>query len=129
MDDIAWAAGLFEGEGCITYTQRAPVIAVRMTDKDVLERFASVMGSKITGPYASQSKGGKPTYNWHVGGIRPVQDALRRLWPYLGERRRARAALVIAEYYESPVKRRAGGVCDLCGGRTSSRYGICQETK
>jgi hypothetical protein len=108
MSDFAWAAGLFEGEGCITYTQKAPVLRMNMTDRDVLERFASVMGSHITGPYTSRTKGGKPFYQWHLGGIRQTQAALRKLWPYLGERRRARAALMITQYYESPVKRRTG---------------------
>ena len=46
--DIAWAAGLFEGEGCITTAgknQKSRALKLQMTDRDVVERFQQIVGS------------------------------------------------------------------------------------
>lgn len=47
--ELAWVAGLLEGEGCFTVKGNAGIkrnIAVRcqMTDKDVLDRLATFVG-------------------------------------------------------------------------------------
>ena len=129
MSEIEWAAGLFEGEGSIERwrptgqgNQQAR-LAVSMTDRDVLERFAKIVGvGKVWGPYQTKSglnaKGQpyKPMYRWAVVRITDVQRILRDFWPYLGQRRRARAADVIAGYYESP--RRPPGNPRLIGNRS-----------
>jgi hypothetical protein len=109
--DIAWATGVFEGEGCITACgdtgkSKTPELHVDMCDEDVLRRFAAIFGGNVTGP--TYREGCTPIYHWRLSGIKPAQAALRLMWPYLGERRRARAALLIAEYYEAPVYRRRG---------------------
>src|ERR1700739_4570225 len=55
--DIAWVAGLLEGEGYFaiktTGHYRRPHVQLRMTDKDVVEKFAALVGLKI------QSMGGE----------------------------------------------------------------------
>jgi hypothetical protein len=95
--EIAWAAGLFEGEGCITFAGRASVYArLHMGDRDVVERFARIvgLGSRhigVTGPRGNR----KATYYWDLGDKRDVRALLEMLLPWLGERRgeKARAAL------------------------------------
>ena len=77
-----------------------------MTDEDVLCRVMAIFGGNVTGPYDRGTN--KPIYAWRLSGIKCVQAVLRLMWPYLGERRRARAAEMIAEYYEAPVYRRRG---------------------
>jgi hypothetical protein len=118
MSEVAWAAGLFEGEGCITRQssetrggRRAGRLTLRlgMTDRDVIDRFQTAVGvGMVYGPYTARTRPNqKPTYHWCVGDIEQIQGVLRSFWPWLGDRRRARAALAIAQYYESDqVKRR-----------------------
>jgi hypothetical protein len=112
-ESIAWAAGLFEGEGSVVYTPKNMSMGLQMklTDRDILQRFADAVDSKcrIYGPYAhkdAHSLGSLPVYHWRMTGIFDVQRVLRLFWPYLGERRRAQAALALARYVEDPIQRR-----------------------
>jgi hypothetical protein len=45
--DIAWAAGLFEGEGCLSFStvrgERYPQAMLKTTDRDVLARFHRIV--------------------------------------------------------------------------------------
>jgi hypothetical protein len=114
VSEIAWAAGLFEGEGCIEMWQRKhsavpiPRISVKMTDRDVVERFTAAVGvGKVYGPYQPKRvnvKGEpvKPIYVWQIVRITDIQRILGDFWPYLGQRRKAKSAETIARYYESP---------------------------
>jgi hypothetical protein len=68
-EEIAWAAGLFEGEGCITVTNRVLTARVTNTDAEILERFIDVVDRGVLyGPYdRSQERDGfqrKPIYHW-----------------------------------------------------------------
>lgn len=93
MCDIAWAAGIFEGEGCIAMRPGARLI-VSMTDKDVVYKFQEAVGvGKVyyNYPPSSQKTGRKPTYRWMVGDRNGVRVVLEMFLPWLGERRRAKA--------------------------------------
>jgi hypothetical protein len=114
MSETAWAAGLFEGEGSITHSlpvlakpgRRLAQLSMGSTDLDVLARFRDAVGfGKVYGPYKTNGRntpaGRKPIYQWRISRINEVQTVLRMFWPYLGERRRAKAAGAIASYFES----------------------------
>lgn len=93
--DIAWAAGLFEGEGCITTANKNPRLSLGSTDLDVLEKFLSVVGvgkiSKgIRSPIAT-----KDIWVWRTAQFEYVQAVLAAFWPWLCSRRRARAEQMI----------------------------------
>ena len=72
-EELAWAGGLFEGEGsfvCYKLPNRRDsyrvVAVVPSTDKDVLDTFALVIGfGKVKGPY-KPSNGIKLRYTWEV---------------------------------------------------------------
>jgi hypothetical protein len=91
---IAWAAGLFEGEGTIVDSTGSVQLRVKMTDLDVLEKLLDVFGvSAIYGPYESGSRDGhvrKPHWIWVYTEpfVRKVFEAMA---PWLGARRIARA--------------------------------------
>jgi hypothetical protein len=92
--DIAWAAGLFEGEGTIVDSTGSVQLRVKMTDLDVLEKLFDVFGvGGIYGPYESGSRDGrvrKPHWIW----ICPepfVRKVFAAMMPWLGQRRIARA--------------------------------------
>lgn len=90
--EVAWIAGILEGEGCWTggpNRQGRWVVAVRMTDEDIVERLFSVTGvGRIT--REESVRGYKTAWIWQVAA-RPHREWLTlKVWPWLGARRRAR---------------------------------------
>jgi hypothetical protein len=91
---IAWAAGLFEGEGTIVDSTGSVQLRIKMTDLDVLEKLLDVSGvGEIYEPYESGSRDGhlrKPHWIWICAEpfVRKVCEAMP---PWLGQRRIARA--------------------------------------
>jgi hypothetical protein len=87
-ESIAWAAGLFEGEGCITMSDGYVVLQLEMTDEDIMRRFDEIVGyGRVYGPY-SYSNRRKPYWMWVARGDAAF-GILELLAPWLGERRRA----------------------------------------
>lgn len=95
----AWAAGLFEGEGHIGRTpQGSPRLVIKMTDEDVVRRFARWAGvGNVCKPGGSAVRGNrKQPYVWTTAKRKEVERLLLLILPYLGRRRRA-AALTALE--------------------------------
>ena len=103
-EDLAWAGGLFEGEGCFSimtwHRKRFRCSAsLMMTDRDVMQRFVDVIGlGRLLGPYEHSRGGGRylPHWKWQISGFEEVQALFAMLWPWLGKRRRTRAVEVLA---------------------------------
>ena len=96
-ENLAWAGGLFEGEGCITTRNGGITLKIAMTDRDVLERFLSIVGmGKISGPRIFKTAHYKPQWIWYVCGAHHSQALLAALWCFLGERRKTKAAEAIS---------------------------------
>lgn len=95
VPNVAWAAGLFEGEGSISLKKQTMQLALGMSDFDVVDRFQKVIGiGKVYGPYQDKRKSSyKPMWTWACSGHKNCQAVLAALWGFLGERRRAKAAL------------------------------------
>jgi len=95
--DIAWAAGLFEGEGSIScYPIKCRVNSIRTdvslasTDKDVIDKFCQIVGAgDVKGPREYPRR--KPIYYWQVQNFRDCMYVLGQIYDYLGERRKAKA--------------------------------------
>ncbi len=68
MQEIAWAAGLFEGEGCITKNGNSPALRLNSTDEETVIRFQRIIGAgAVYGPYQYNSRDGserKPASIW-----------------------------------------------------------------
>lgn len=92
----AWAAGLFEGEGCIEarWTNSA-ALTLGMTDPDVVERFRTIVGVGTIYVRRPQKNRWKPLHAWHVGSKWEVRLVLEAFLPYLGARRRQKAEAVL----------------------------------
>lgn len=103
-NEIAWAGGLFEGEGYIcarghSSGSRALRVGLDTTDLDSLQRFHKAINrGNITGPYARGVN--KPIYQWLSQKHSDALDVIAILWPYLGSRRQATALSKIALYAE-----------------------------
>lgn len=113
--DVAWAAGLFEGEGSVSVvpnTARSRRIYMRLdmhsTDDDVLKRFGAVVGvGRVRGPYLTNGKNHKPHHKpywtWSITGRRALLLATHAPFAdQLGSRRRSRIAEVIAILGKQP---------------------------
>jgi len=105
VQEVAWAAGLFEGEGTWIVrpargrgTKTTTVIALQMCDRDVVERFAAIMGcGKVTNPDKRHEQNPKhrPIWRWSTARRADCLRIAQMFLPYLGERRSARAHEII----------------------------------
>lgn len=98
--ECAWAAGLFEGEGCLYRQEKAGRVYWRltltMTDRDVVERFANFAGMHVLGPYQYPNSK-KPVWSVHVARKALVAKLLKNFMPFLGARRREKALVALEE--------------------------------
>jgi hypothetical protein len=91
--EIAWLAGLFEGEGTIVIRHRKFVrLVIGMTDRDVIERVDAL----VPMPNGPRRKTGekahyKDQFIWYAQRAPIVESLLNAMLPWLGDRRRARA--------------------------------------
>ena len=97
-EEIAWAAGLFEGEGSISRYRRQGQsfdirVGMNMTDEDVIRQFDAVVDrGKVYGPYSPRLRGShpKPIWNWVALGD-AGHDVIDLLGPWFLSRRAAQA--------------------------------------
>lgn len=99
--ELAWLAGLLEGEGCFSVRKDrdTPTVEVKMTDLDVINRVAMLMGRTVT-PVPPANDRCLPQYRARLQG-EPARELMRALLPYMGQRRSAR----IKELLETAVGR------------------------
>jgi hypothetical protein len=92
QSQTAWMAGLFDGEGCITYQNKTSVILqIAMNDLDILERFQSIVGcGSIYKGTTHRSPNHNYTYTWRVSDRDNVRRLLLLMLPWFGERRSAK---------------------------------------
>lgn len=98
--DIAWLAGLLEGEGCFLgappSSPNQPLITVVMTDLDVIQRVADMFGCSVVTIHTDrQNPRWKPTYKARMGGSKAV-SMMHLLRPMMGARRQAQIDKAIA---------------------------------
>ena len=104
-DPFAWAIGIFEGEGCLSYDSKNDVwdMKVQMTDMDVLWSFYEAIGcvGNINGLRKAPSKkeNHKPIGQWKTGKRKLIYELVIRFYPYMHERRRAKCDEFFAWYH------------------------------
>lgn len=94
--DIAWVAGIIEGEGWIGLrgSQRQCHINVSMTDEDIIRRLHETTGEGHVGFTPMRGNMTKPQWLWRVSDKRGVARVLCAIAPLLGVRRREQVAKV-----------------------------------
>lgn len=108
---LAYAGGLFEGEGSISCSRRNDrhagfnvQLTIGMTDLEPLERARYAIGlGNLYGPYGPYGISTKPVYRWIVCGHEQVQAAVAMLWPWLSQRRRTQATAALAKFLGKDV--------------------------
>ena len=105
-EGLVWLGGLFDGEGCLSVRHNrekgwsASVIQFRMTDKDSLERAATVLSSflgkdcRVLGPYKQRPRTDrgkcKDIYCLDVTNRNDVYAVIVAIWPFVNTRRQIR---------------------------------------
>lgn len=96
--DIAWIAGLLEGEGYFGIDNRskdryetskippAPFIKVSMVDEDIIQRLSKLLDKSHFSP-SRKTVTGKQVYTLHIGEKEKVLFILQKILPYMGVRR------------------------------------------
>ncbi len=95
-ENVAWAAGFFDAEGCFSTTARVGVGAsITQTDRELLDRFRAIVGfGKVYGPYQTRAADRfprKPHYFYKAYGRERVQALLAMMWTWLGSAKRQQA--------------------------------------
>jgi hypothetical protein len=105
--DIAWIAGIFEGEGTFRISGNScPVMAVGMTDKDIIERVAIILNVRVTGPIRNRVVGGlseNPVWRATLCGMQAA-GWMMTIFGHMGIRRQEKIAEVLERW-----KHRKGG--------------------
>ena len=103
--DLAWLAGLLEGEGTFTRTYSPsgfyPVLSVKMCSRDIVERAAILLGVSRVAQRRPKNPAWSLEYAAKIGGAAAALW-MQRLRPLMGERRRAAIDLALDDYY--PVR-------------------------
>lgn len=104
--EVAWAAGLFEGEGTITLNgvAKSPRLKLSMVDADVVRRFHAIVGVGHTCPWDDKNPAHQIQLCWYTGAKADIARVLDMLIPYFGERRLVRAAHVLARAIDTPYE-------------------------
>lgn len=109
--ELAWAAGLFDGEGTIGLRRngtkanaRRIGMALGMTTPEVVERFAKAVG--VGTIYHSQSQSNYPNSlpitKWVCHSIGDTDTVVSLLWPWLSEPKRVQAQDALDAYSADP---------------------------
>lgn len=106
MVDLAWLAGLIEGEGCVPRSTNLCLV-VAMTDQDVIEKLYAIADvGRMNGPYPRKTPGGapaKPIWRWEARGS-DAAGLLMTLYPMMCSRRQERIREALLLWRASPGK-------------------------
>jgi hypothetical protein len=109
--EIAWAAGLFEGEGCICAGRNDDafggitwIATLSMSDEDVVRRFHDAVGGIGRVHNSDRHDGRKPLTNWRCAKQEDLLAFLALMLPYMGTRRLARALQCLDDLFKMSRK-------------------------
>jgi hypothetical protein len=93
--DVIWLAGLLEGEGTFDmHRGKYPRVRVGMTDRDIVGRAATLMGSRVT--LRLHSAPAQATWHAEVSGVKAVQ-VMEAILPTMGSRRSGTIATILGQ--------------------------------
>jgi hypothetical protein len=104
--NVAWAAGLFEGEGSImhgSYLRPTGSVATRRrlsmesSDEDVMRRFTAIVGAGSIHEVPGRKSHHKLMFKWETARWADIERILQSFMPYLGERRAEKARELLAD--------------------------------
>jgi hypothetical protein len=102
-EDLAWAAGFFDGEWSFMVVRNdgshSPRLTVGQTDPRPLYRFMAVFNGigNVRGPYTRVKANHSPIWYYSVDGFEKVQALMAMMWPFLCEPKKQQATEMMAE--------------------------------
>jgi hypothetical protein len=97
-EELAWFAGLFEGEGWVSIAYRPnhsksshkpyylmTRMSIKMTDLDTLQKVHSLFGGGLVS--TKVPSGRKPCWTWTLGDKMKCSTLGHLIFPYMGRRR------------------------------------------
>jgi hypothetical protein len=97
-ENLAWAAGFYEGEGTIGY-YNGLALKIPQVNKEPLDKFLAIAGvGRIIGPYTRNPKH-KPQYVYQVFSFEHCQALIAMLWPWLSESRKLQIKRAFIKYH------------------------------
>lgn len=107
--ELAWLAGIIEGEGCfyVNRKDKCPMIRVKMGDRDVVERVAGMWGSSV-GFAKDNRRNHSDMYTASVYGHAALAW-MRKVYAMMGLRRKAKVLEILdfcGNKYDNSVPRK-----------------------
>jgi hypothetical protein len=103
--ELAYAAGIIDGEGCIGFNKRTDHVVLRVsvgnTDPRLMDWLKTTFGGCVWSEKQSYAPNAKPRFGWELSA-KKAEEFLRLLLPYL-ILKRERAELALA--YRQTVTR------------------------
>lgn len=110
MEDLAYAAGLFDGEGTVTLSKqkasakfRTPTVSVSSTTLSLLEFLKELFGGSIVAQKVYQDHH-KQSWSWKLDYNRAL-NFLCQILPFMREPDKIRRAKLLLEVYPSITPR------------------------
>lgn len=108
-EDLAWAAGFFDGEGSTgcNWQKNHPNgnryrylrMQVDQVEPTTLQRLQSILGGKLTGPYSPRNINHSPHWHWVITSFEEVQFTVCRLWPWLSKPKRNQIKIAVKNFH------------------------------
>lgn len=96
MADLAWAAGIYEGEGSIAiYGGNNLRVVVTQKDRWILDRLRDLFGGSVYAQTAKYQGKPYPIHHWYLNGARG-RGLLYTMYTWLSPRRRLQARKALA---------------------------------
>lgn len=96
--DIAWVAGILEGEGCFVIVDATPRILVEMTDEDIIVRLRNIISPKSKiGVLPPRRRKNKPSFILRIHGNLAIQWMLT-VYTLMGARRKAKINEILLQW-------------------------------
>ncbi len=83
----AWIAGILEGEGCFSFTNKWPVCFIQMTDEDIVKKISDYLDVPIGTP--KKLKSGKMSYSIAFRKTEKLKWLSEHIYEHMGERRKS----------------------------------------
>lgn len=110
--DAAWAAGFFEGEGCVRLASRntnltrggsrsygSLYVDVCQVNREPLDRLQKIAGGRVHGPYQFTSNR-QPHFKWVIQQKDLVETFYKAIKPNLSQRRVEQFEKALSAFYE-----------------------------
>lgn len=128
--DIAWLAGLLEGEGTFGIQKTGGYkgtikIGLQMTDKDTVEKASDLLGGTLWGPHGPYGVSKQVTYQTSIFGTKAA-SWMMTVYSLMGERRQEKIRSLLTMWKSQPVMR-AGRAATCHPDMPRSAKGLCSS--